>query len=422
MNTRRAKPVVLETAVVGLAWLVRFGFMARWGRRHAAVRSDDLRSVRQVYDGHERLLFEAFIGEPPTPSPQAWPLSVWLHQALGWWTTDPRAPLLLSTVLGAVTAGLVARAVRERAGVWSGVAAGLLVAVLPEHVAWSTSAVPVVHGLAALSGAVVCRHPAARALLAGLAAACRPELALPAVFLGTPGLAAVAVAVGQLAWLGGPPGAPWAAALRVNIPLVYFLGPVVLLVSLVNLRDRATALLALAAASVHLVGACFSDYGARHGLAGGLALCVLAAWSRPGWWRLVPVVVGVGLLPELWTLRAAWHTKRPTPTAQDTVQHTIDTDACTELTDEPPVPGQPRPSWLSWVDSPETAPCITWGEAPEHTAWSSRGLRDRARRMRSTWTLEPVAVDDPGRGRPWRVTWHLASGPGTSSESGVRHE
>lgn len=410
MTSTRRHAVADLSLFVG-ALLVRWGFMARWGQQHAAVNSSDLRSIRQVFDGHERLLFDAFLGQPPTPSSQAWPLSVLLHQLMGWVTDDPRAPLLLATVLGSLTAVWIAAAVRRHAppdrALLAGMSAGMLVAVLPEHVAWSTSATPVVHGLACLAAAFAVRARVARLLFAALAAAFRPELAIPAVFLGWSGGAAVAVAAVQVAVLGGPPGASLWPVLRVNLPLVVFLGPASLGLALLAVRDRTTMALAGLVVVVHCVGACFSDYGSRHALPAAVALCALAALDHRKPW--LPLVVGIGLLPALFDLRGRWHHRDAHPSAEAYI--TVPED-CVEISDEPMIPGQPRPSWVALAAGTVAAPCVVWGEAPEHTEWSSRGLLDRARRMRATWVLSPSETVDPGHGRPWRRTWRLVAGPG----------
>ena len=412
------RSVAADLLLFAGAWLLRFGWMARWGRRHAQVDPEDLRSVRQVFDGHERLQLEAFLGQLPTPSPQAWPLPTAMHHLLGQVTSDPRGPLLLACTVGAVTPVLVAIAVRRRWGFGSGLLAGGLLALLPEHAAWSTSAVPVVHGLACLVGAFAVRRGWARALLAALAAGMRPELAVPALFLGAPGLAAVGVAGLQLALVGGPPGADLGAVLRVNVPLVIFLGPATLGLGLLAVRDRATLGLAGAAGTLHLVGACFSDYGYRHGLPAAVALLVLAASDPRRRW--LAVVVGLGMAPSLVDLRGRWHQPDPAPPAVSTSP--ARGEGCVELSDEPPVPGQPLPSWVQWVAGSLDAPCVTWGLAPEHTEWSSRGLRDRAVRMSSTWTLEPVSTHHPGHGRPWRQVVRLTGGPEPWDRLGVAPE
>jgi|GEM_PF-1419278 len=402
-----SRTLLADLALFVGAWLVRFGWMGRFGALHATVDPTELRSVRQAFDGHERLLFEAFLGQPPTPSPQAWPLSIWMHQALGWFTTDPRALLLLASVAGALSAVFVSVAVRRKQTLEAGLAAGVLVALLPEHVAWSTSAIPVVHGLACLTAAVAVRSPMPRAVLCALAAAFRPELAVPALFLGPPGLAAGAIAAAQLAWVGTPPAADLWPVLRVNLPLVWFIGPPVLVVALLALRDRTTALLAGLAVTTHLVGASFSDYGARHALPAAMALCALAALDPRKRW--LPVVVGLGLLPALVDLQARWHIRADPPVFHTPPHPSAD---CIEVTDEPPVPGQPMPSWVVLASGDHTAPCVLWGEAPEHSEWSSRGLRDRAIRMRHTWRLVPHTLDARGPGRPWLLRWRLTDGPG----------
>ena len=393
------------------AFLLRFGWMARWGEVHAMVDSAQLRSVRRVFDGHERMLFEALLGQPPAPSSQAWPLSIAVHQALGWLSSDPRAPLLLATVLGSLTPVFVAMAVRRYAPtgsqLWAGLSAGLLVAILPEHVAWSTSATPVAHGLACLTAAFAARALPLRLLLGAFAAAFRPELAIPAMFLGWAGGAALVVAALQLLILGGPPGAALWPVLRVNLWMLGFIGPATLGFGFLAVHNRATAALAALGVLVHIVGSCFSDYGARHALVAALALCALSALDGRKPW--LPVLVGVGFLPALLDTHARWHHRAEHP---PTVAEVHGSEACLEISDEPPVPGQPRPSWVALASGELSASCVAWGEAPEHTEWSSRGLRDRSLRMKLMWDLAHLETVDPGGGRPWRRTWRLVDGPG----------
>ncbi len=399
-------PLLVDIGIFAVAWLVRMGWMARWGRLHRDVDLRDLHSVRRVFDGHERLLIEAFAGSPPTPSPQAWPSAIALHQGLGLLTQDPRAPLLLATLLGALTASLVSRGVRQRTDLAGGALAGLLVAALPEHIAWSTSAIPIVHGTTALVAAFVVRPAWARVLLAMVAAGFRPELAVPAVFLGLPGLAALPVAIGQLLALGAPPENALLPALQVNLPLLGMLGPAVLGLVLIGIKGRTSGALAILALVAHIVGSSFADYGARHAMVGSLALCALAGWLPKRAW-LAPLLLAA-LIAESHSLTAIWHTRSSPPQLPSTASDA----GCVEISDEPPVPGQPRPSWVAWVDGQVDAPCAVWVEAPEHGEWSSRGLRDRAHRMHTRWELSPVSTHAPGHGRPWKQTWRLMSGPG----------
>ena len=408
-SVNRPSPSLLaDLGVFATAWLVRFGWMARWGTLHSAVDTSDLRSVRRVFDGHERLLIDAFTGSPPTPSPQAWPAAIALHQGLGLLTQDPRAPLLLATLLGALAAALVCRGMRRQTDLQGGLLAGLLVALLPEHVAWSTSAIPIVHGSTALVAAAVVQPRWARAALTMVAAVCRPELAVPALLVGLPGLAAWPVAAAQLALFGSPPANALLPALEVNLPLLGMLGPAVLVLTLLGIRNRRAGALAALALLTHLVGSTFADYGPRHVLVGGMALCALGAWLPQRRWMAGLLLAA--LLFETHSLSTTWHTRPLAPTHATAVS----ADGCVEISDEPPVPGQPRPSWVQWVAGELDAPCAIWIEAPEHGEWSSRGLRARAFRMHHRWELQPVSTDAPGHGRPWKQTWRLMGGPGVA--------
>lgn len=414
--------VLGDVGVVAIAFWLRWVWMAQQGARQLGVDPNDIRSVRRAYDGHETALFRAFLGNPPDVSPQAWPLPVASYVALGQITDHPAAPVLVATLVGAVTAGLVSRFVRHQLPVHhphrglAAFVAGLLVAVLPEHVAWSTSALPVVHGVAAWTAAAGCTSPVARGAWAAIAAALRPELALPSLFLGWPGGAAVVVAAVQLAWVGVPPSAPFWPVFWSNLPLVGYLGPLALVLGWLGWQQSDTETgsrfrwMALPIA-VHLVGASFSDYGARHALVGALVLCAGAGvWvthaKRP--LRFAPVALLIVLATQLDKYQNMWYITQSTPPAPSTLQ----TDGCIEVSDEPPVPGQPMPSWVALVDGTLSAPCFVWGEAPEHTAWNSRGLYDRAYRMRTLWTLVPAGTLTPGPGRPWRQMWRLTDGPG----------
>ena len=195
-------------------------------------------------------------------------------------------------------------------------------------------------------------------------------------------------------------------ALEVNLPLLGMLGPAVLGLTLLGIRDRTTGALATLALVTHLVGSTFADYGPRHVLVGGMALCTLVAWMPKRRW--VAGLLLAALAFETHSLSTTWHTRPEAPV----VPAAATADGCVEISDEPPVPGQPRPSWVLWVDGQLDAPCAIWIEAPEHGEWSSRGLQSRALRMHTRWELRPVSTDDPGHGRPWKQTWRLMSGPG----------
>ncbi len=196
MRARGPGPIVL----FGVALALRLGWMGRWGALHAGVEPANLRSVRRVFDGHERLFFEAFRGSVADPTAQAWPLGLWVHRGLGLLVSDPRWLLVLPSLAGAVAVVLVAaltsRHFGRRAGAW----AGVLAAVLPEHVAWSTSAVPVVLATTLMLWSFWVRSDWGAAVLLGLAAALRPELAVWGLCRGWAGLAGLLV--GGLTWSG----------------------------------------------------------------------------------------------------------------------------------------------------------------------------------------------------------------------------
>ena len=67
----------------------------------------DARSLRRIFDGHERLYLDAFAQRGLSDaSPSFHPLLGHLAQALGAWTSDPRALLLMSAIAGAGAAAV----------------------------------------------------------------------------------------------------------------------------------------------------------------------------------------------------------------------------------------------------------------------------------------------------------------------------
>lgn len=371
--------------------------MGRWGGLHAGVEPGNLRSVRRVFDGHERLFFEAFRGSVADPTAQAWPLGLWVHRGLGLLVGDPRWLLVLPSLAGAVAVVLVAaltsRHFGRRAGAW----AGVLAAVLPEHVAWSTSAVPVVLATTLMLWSFWVRSDWGAAVLLGLAAALRPELALWGLCRGWAGLAGLLVGVAHLVGIGAPPTGSFGAAWSINMLLVDFVAPwVVLLAAAFAPRGARRVQLGIAAGFAGM--ALFTDLGPRHLLLPGLAVCGLAGAAVARRPALVGVAVLGLVLASAQDLRAHWHVRDPAPVLDNATMEGV-VDGCVEVSDEPPIPGQPVPSHLS---APAGA-CWVWALAPEHTEWSSRGLRARAHRMGRAYGWTPVAVDAPGGGRPWRL-------------------
>ncbi|MCK6504873.1 hypothetical protein L6R53_15980 [Myxococcota bacterium] len=357
-----------------------------------------------VFDGHERGYVLAFLGQRPDPSTQAWPLLAWGYQALGHLSADPRLLVGVNTLAGAsvpLAASLwVARRFGRAAGLWTGV----LAALLPEAVAWSGSAYNVAIPTALLAWAFVARRPLVVALLVSLAVSMRGELALLAPFAGPVGLVGMPVAAAWLSALGGPdPGDPL-LALRTNLPLLGLLGPPVLLLGLLALRDRRAWPVAAFVLWNLLSSATFADLGGRHLVLGGVGACALVGVAAARLRHLPGVVAALGLLWGLEDLSERWYRQAPLP-AEELAGLPAPDPACVEVTEEPPIPGQPLPSHLGLWTGQVQGPCVLWGETAIHRAWTSRGLQDRALRMRALYELEPVAARrrEGGDVLLWRV-------------------
>ena len=401
-----------------LAAALRLG-LARGGALHRAIDGEALRALcggglggpaRRLFDGHESAALQAMLGCAPDPGPAAWPgqLALWgglgaALRALGLPPGDLALAALGISVLGGVV-GVVALAVAaaRRFGARAGLGAGLLLALLPEHAAWSTSAYSVIWPVALiLVGAALPGRPGLRALLGLAAAAMRPELGLAALIFGAAGLPAAALGASLLLrWApdwGGAPG----RALSANLLTLPALVPGALALALLGAADPAGRRV-LALSIVGLVVPCvFFDMGGRHLLLPMAALCALAA-RGPRWRTGLAAAL---LLPGVFALHGAWQRDPPAPEAAGLPA--APPAACVEISDEPPIPGQPRPSWaLAWGGGCAAlqAPCLVWGAGPEHGRWQSRGLSDRAARMNALWRLQPVAQRSDGPG-PWR-RWH----------------
>jgi len=365
-----------------------------WARVRASV--GDPWPSTSIFDGHERGYVRAFLGQPPDPGPQAWPVVTGLYRALGFVSHDPRLLVGLSALAGALAVLGVALWTERRFGLAAGLWAGLLVALLPEHLAWSTSAYPVILPQALLVWAFVVRGRVAATLLLVLAIAMRPELALLGLFRGLPGLLA---APSALAWLhlGTPALGSPLTALHLDLSLVAYLGPPALLLGLAALGDRRTWPVAAFALWTHVVAAAFFDQGARHELAGGAALCVLVGVAAARWRGLPGVVAAAWLAGSAHGLAGHWYSRAPLP-AQELAGLPEGLPAgCVEVSEEPPIEGQRLPSHVGLWTGEVKADCVVWGETAAHRAWGSRGLADRALRMRWLYRMQSVGVrHDPG--------------------------
>lgn len=373
--------------VLLLALAVRLIWLPDWTRVLPPV--DGRWPPQGVFDGHERGYVLALLGHAPDPSTQAWPLLTGLYGLIGRVTQDVRALVVLNGLAGASAAlgvGIwTGRRFSRGAGLW----AGLLVALLPEHAAWSTSAYNVALPGALLVWAFVVRQRLVAALLVALAVSMRGELALLAPFMGLHGLVGLPIAAACFHHLGTPELGDPSLALRMNLPLVRFIGPPVLVLGLLALGDRRAWPVAAFVLFTHVVAAAFFDQGFRHELLAGVAACVLCGVAAASFRHLPGVLVLGGLLWGTHDLARRWNA--PVEVVADALPE-WDPALCLEVSDEPPIEGQVLRShvglWTGQID----APCVAWGEAAIHRAWTSRALHARALRMRTLYRLQPHAI------------------------------
>ena len=372
---------------------------------------------RLTFDGHERLYVDAFQGNPPDPSSQAWPLLCWLYQGLGILTQDPRALTVVSVLAGAAAVAGAAlwahRNIAPMAGIWT----ALFVALLPEHAAWSTSPYHVILPHAFFIWGFVLPRWWATACMA-IACSMRPELCLLAPFAGLPGLGGIA---GLLWYLGigspTPDGSLW-LAFQSNWHFLGYLGPAILALALGGIKDRRCWKLFVVVAVVHFSGSLFADYGSRHALFGSVVLCIVCAAVVERWTPVLGLICLLILGQETQQMSRIWHSKPDLPNdGQELVVFQTQTDAngtaqpilpedCIEISEEPPISGQPIPSHLYYFAGEIETDCVLWGMEFWHGQWSSRGLRDRARRMSHLYTLSPVAYWQTGS-RPPRLYYRV---------------
>ncbi len=361
----------------------------------AALTRLGLPLYRHRFDGHERDYLHAFQGQDWTGSTRLYPSLAGLYEALGHLTQEPLALLFVNLAAGLLTVALAGVAVGRRFGRAEGLAVAALVALSPTHAFWSATA----YNVAIPQLLVVAALASPRWWgVAPYALACtmRVELALlaPAMALWNPRL--LPGALGALVCWPLMPSAPemrpLSLVLPVNLRLTGLLGPLGTLpgLALVALAaGRRNALLLVAAAWVHLVGASLDDYGSRHALLG--TLCLAGALSvAPGWrrWLLAPALA-LSLL-HCWQLRAVYYA--PVEDYRATLPETLEPPPdCTEVMDDPLAQAS---HWNRRQDWPQD-PC--WGEEGIHRAWTSRGLQDRAYRMRVSYSPELIGVLDlPG--------------------------
>ncbi len=392
---RRVDPIRPRPALalVLLALVVRLGVVPSWSRL--------------AFGGHEALYLEAFRGGNVPASTQAYPLLTALYRGIGLLTQEPMVLVVLSALAGAAAvlgaAVWIGRWVGPGAGLWTGV----LVALLPEHAAWSTSAYNVILPQALIVWAFALGGWRGLVLVA-LAASMRMELMVMAAPLGWPALGGI---VGPMWQLQLPDVSPPGEALRMNLAMVGYLGPPVLFLGLLGLRDRKAWRLGGVVLWVHLVGASFDDYGARHALLGSTALCGLVAAAADRWRGLIPALGILGCIWGLVALRPAWHGTQATVgkelVALSEVLGPLP-EGCVEVTEEPPLQSaQALPSHQAFFSGELRARCVVWGEEFWHRQWSSRGLQDRGLRMRTIYWMTPVGAQVPDGGGPVRIYQRL---------------
>lgn len=390
MSPIRPRPAV---AIVVLALIVRLGVVPSWDRL--------------VFEGHEALYLAAFRGADVPGSTQAYPLLTGLYRLIGMVVQEPLVLVGLSVLAGSAAAlgaaVWVGRWISPGAGIWTGV----LVALLPEHAAWSTSTYNVIlpHALVVWAFALGGKRAA---VLIALAVSMRLELMIMTAPLGWPALAGM---VGPMWQLALPEVSPPGEALRMNLVMVGFLGPTALFLGLLGLRNEKAWRLGAVVLWVHLVGSTFDDYGSRHALLGGVALCGLAGAAADRWRGVIPALGIVGCIFGLAQMRPAWHG------TEATVGHELValsqglgplSESCVEVTEEPPLKSeQAHPSHQSFWSGELRSRCVVWGEEFWHRQWSSRGLQDRGRRMRTLYWMTPVAAHAPAGGGPVRVYQRL---------------
>jgi hypothetical protein len=380
-------------AIVMLALVVRLAVLPTWGRLS--------------FEGHEALYLAAFRGESVPGSTQAYPLLSGLYRLVGMVTQEPMVLIGLSILAGVASvlgaAVWVGRWIGPTAGLWTGV----LVALLPEHAAWSTSAYNVIlpHALVVWAFALGGKRAA---VLIALAVSMRMELMIMSAPLGLPALAGM---VGPMWQLALPEVSPPGQALVMNLVMVGFLGPAVLFLGLLGLRKPVAWRLGAVVLWVHLVGATFDDYGARHALLGGVALCGLVGAAADRARGLIPVLGVVGCVLGLIELRPSWHgTEATVGTELVSLSAGLGPleEGCVEVTEEPPLQTeQALPSHQAFFRGELRSRCVVWGEEFWHSQWSSRGLRDRGRRMRALYWMTPVAARVPEGGGPVRIYQRL---------------
>ena len=392
-DPRRLTAQLTGAAALGAAarW-VRAGWLPRARPRVAGPAAAD---PRHRFDGHEADYLRAFQGEALEASTRLYPTLAWGYAALGRLSDDPRLLIALSLCAGLAAVGAGGWTIGRRFGAAAGWWTAALMAASGPLAFWSSSAYNVILPQALLlAGCAAGGWPGA--LLYGAACAGRVELALLAPAVGL--VAGWRVAPGALA-----AGLMWPLmdtapavyspleVLPANLLLPDLLGPLgapVGLLLVAAAARRAAWPLFAAAAWTHLVGACFDDYGYRHGLFGGFALAgALAVGGQGARWRQALPVVGLAL--SLWGCAevASWYYARDDLYAASLPALGPPPPCDAEIMDDPL---HPDSHWSARGDWPAGAVC--WGEEFHHRAWTSRALHPRRLRMRRLYDLEPAGV------------------------------
>lgn len=449
-------------ALLLVALLVRLWVVPAW-QRHA-------------FDGHEAEYWDIFRGERPMSRG-----GTMLYPAMQglWWflgrvlPADPRAPVLVSVLVGLLGVLSWTGALGRLVGARAGLLGGLIVALHPVHAAWSSSAYNVVLpwslGALALLGACgrgegdqgpgaplppgAGREDLGRGLVVGaalgLVALLRVDalpwalVVLPLALLrlrrlpprGVAGFLLALLLTGLIAAFGlGPllaggdlPGAgERETAFRSNLlffaPYAPLEGPAGALMLLLALPFAAraaplpTALFVLMALGNHLVMATFDDFGDRHAL---LALpffaflTATAAGRSP--WRLAWLPLGLALVQEasgLWAMNQEFYAtdrrflaEGERPPWSELPRYRLDQvgtalaprGRCALVAEDPRVAADPPLSHFNLLDPAEAEAlraedgCLRWCADKQDWQWSSRGVRDRARRLHHLYDVQPVA-------------------------------
>jgi len=409
-----------------------------------------------LYDGHEADYLDLFLGDraPSRGGTVLYPAMQWLYWGAGrvlqgeaWpWILGGLVPSLVSIAAGAAF-------VAEAGGGLAALFAALLLAIYGNHAFWSSSAYNVMLPLALGQVCLLAltrmgregapRFAALAAASGVLSVATRLESAVlivpvlgvllwrrpPRVRAWLPWLAGGGVlalcTVLPLLWPGGVPGegerqlalamhlfdfdylAPW------HVPLAFLLFLLPFSRRLGVPRGPLALLLAWAVAN-HVLLASFDDVGFRHALPSGvataMALGLCAATARERFTGIAVVfLTSASLLFQTGAISGRFY-------ATDVdLQASLPPDlpvlaperpyACTLVAEDPHVAEDPPLSHFNLLDPAEAEAlrartgCLWWCEDAQDRAWSSRGILDRAMRLRHLYVLTPRAVLwDPASG------------------------